>query len=95
MGEIEPERFEFEVEQEDGQIKNQKRNDKEHEQAYKRTRISFDAEDILAIVAGIVALIFAIAMVAGSIPINTLTIGVVTLSGGGAAVAAVIKARKR
>lgn len=59
------------------------------------THLRFDTEDIIALFAGIIALIFAFGMVFGKLPINELTIGVVGFSGVGAVIAEIIKARKR
>mgnify|MGYP001614875356 CR=1 FL=1 len=52
-------------------------------------------EDIIAVFAGLVAVVFAIAMVAGKLPVNKYTIGVLGFSGTGAVIAQVIKARQR
>lgn len=61
----------------------------------KKTRIRIDVEDIIAIFAGIIAVIFALGMVVGKIPINELTIGVLSLSGAGAVIVKIIGARKK
>jgi hypothetical protein len=56
--------------------------------------ISIGTEDIIAIFAGIIALAFAIAIIFGKLPDNTLNIGVVVFSASGAAIAKIIKAKK-
>lgn len=58
-------------------------------------RLGFDTEDIIAFFAGIVAIIFALGIVFGKVPINSLTIGVLGFAGVGAVIAEIIKARKR
>jgi len=50
-------------------------------------------EDIIAIVGGLIAIGFAIAMLAGFIPINAYTAGIVGLSGVSAGAAKIIRAR--
>ena len=60
-----------------------------------RTRIKIDPDDIIAAGAFVVALVFALAMVFGSIPINKYTIGIVGFSGSGGAIGTIIKARRR
>lgn len=59
------------------------------------TRLTFDTEDIIAFFTGIVALIFAVAMVAGWVPINSATISVATCSAAGTVLAEIIKARRK
>lgn len=59
------------------------------------TKISIGTEDIIAIFAGIVAVIVALGMVFGGIPVNQLTIGVLTFSGAGAVIVEIISARKK
>ena len=59
-----------------------------------RRRLRVDPEDVFALFAGIVALAFAIAMIAGWVPINAYTVAIVGFSGAGLATARVIKARK-
>lgn len=61
----------------------------------KRAQLTADTEDIIAFFAGIVAVIVALGMVFWSFPVNKLTIGVLTFSGVGAAIAAIIGARKK
>jgi hypothetical protein len=60
----------------------------------RKTNLKIDPEDIIAAGAVIVALIFAMAMVFGSVPINKYTVGIVGFSGAGAIVAGIVKARK-
>lgn len=60
-----------------------------------RTQVKFGVEDIIAIFAGVVAIILALGMVFGRIPVNELTVGVLTFSGVGGAIAEIIAARKR
>ena len=60
-----------------------------------RKRVRFDAEDIIAFFAGIIAVVFAFGIVFGEIPINPLTIGVLGFSGVGAVIAKIIKVRNR
>lgn len=52
-------------------------------------------EDIIAIFAGLIALVFALGMVFGKIPIDKLTIGVLSFSGIGAVIAEIIKAKRK
>ena len=63
--------------------------------AKKHTKVSIGTEDVIALFAGIVAVIIALGMVFGVIPVNELTIGVLTFSGAGAAIAKIISARKK
>ncbi len=51
-------------------------------------------EDIIAIGAVIVAVIMALAMVFGRVPINKYTVGLAGFSGAGAVIAKIVKARK-
>jgi preprotein translocase subunit Sec61beta len=60
----------------------------------RQTKVKVDPEDIIAAGGVLIALIIAVAMVFGSIPINKYTSGIVVLSGAGAAIAAIVKARK-
>jgi hypothetical protein len=55
--------------------------------------LKLDPEDIIAIVAGIVAIMFAAAMIAGWVPINKYTVGIVGFSGAGVVIAKIVKAR--
>ena len=59
------------------------------------TKVSIGTEDVIALFAGIVAVIVSLGMVFGVIPVNELTIGVLTFSGAGAAIAEIISARKK
>ena len=70
-------------------------NEEGEDGAKKHTKVSIGTEDIIAIFAGIVAVIIALGMVFGAIPVNELTIGVLSFSGAGAAIAEIIAARKR
>lgn len=70
-------------------------NEEDNSGTKKRTKVSVGTEDIIAIFAGVVAIIFALGMVFGSVPVNELTVGVLTFSGVGAAIAEIIAARKR
>jgi hypothetical protein len=60
----------------------------------RKTNLKIDPEDIIAVGAVLIALIFAIAMVSGSVPINKYTVGIVGFSGGGAIIAGIVKARR-
>lgn len=82
---IEPEKFEFE--------NTQSSNDDDGKPQDTTTKISFDTEDIVAVIAGLIALMFAAAMIFDKVPINTLTVGIVGFSGAGAVIAKIIKAR--
>jgi len=92
MGKIKPERVEIKKILYE---RKEEQKDKQGKHIKISKHVSVDTEDIIAVFAGIIALIFAIAMVMGSIPINTLTVGVATLSGVGAVIAPIIKARNR
>jgi hypothetical protein len=61
----------------------------------RRTTIKIDPEDFLAVGGLLVALIFAVAMVSGSVPINHYTAAIVTFSACGSAIAKIIKNRVR
>jgi Na+/H+ antiporter NhaC len=61
----------------------------------RRTNVKIDPEDVLAAGGVMVALVFAWAMVSGSVPINRYTVAIVTLSGCGTAVAKIVKGRIR
>lgn len=61
-------------------------------QTVERTSIRFDATDVIAFFSGLVAIIFAIGMLPGWIPINKLTIGVVSFAAVAPALAHVAKA---
>jgi hypothetical protein len=58
-----------------------------------KTKVTIDTEDIIAIVTGLVAILFAVAMIVGWAPINAATIGIATCSGAGTVIAEIIKAR--
>lgn len=60
-----------------------------------RQKVTIDTEDIIAIVTGLVAILFAVAMIAGWAPINAATIGIATCSGAGTVIAEIIKARRK
>jgi hypothetical protein len=60
-----------------------------------KTKVTIDTEDIIAIVTGLVAILFAVAMIAGWAPINAATIGIATCSGAGTVIAEIIKARRK
>jgi hypothetical protein len=59
----------------------------------RRTNIRVDPEDLIALGAVLVALLFSCAMIFGFAPINTYTMGIVGFSGAGAAIAAIAKSR--
>jgi hypothetical protein len=59
-----------------------------------KTSVSIDTEDIIAIFAGLVAVAFAVAMIAGWVPINKLTVGLASFSGIGAVIAKIVKSRQ-
>jgi hypothetical protein len=56
-------------------------------------KVKVGTEDIVAIFAGVIAVIFALGMVFGKLPVNALTIGVLGFSAAGGAIAKIIKAR--
>jgi hypothetical protein len=60
-----------------------------------QTDVTIDTEDIIAVFMGLVALIFAVAMVAGWVPINSATIGVATCSAAGTVLAEIIKVQRK
>ncbi len=88
MSELQPEKFSYE--ESDTQTTSKKGTVVE-----KRRKVTFDTEDIIAGSAASVAILFALAMIAGKLPINELTIGVVAFSGAGAAIAKIIKLKRR
>lgn len=88
MSELQPEKFSYE--ESDTQTTSKKGTVVE-----KRRTVTFDTEDIIAGSAASVAILFALAMIAGKLPINELTIGVVAFSGAGAAIAKIIKLKRR
>lgn len=61
----------------------------------KKQRVGFAAEDIIATAAAVVAILFAIGMMAELLPVNKLTISVAGFSGVGVVVAKIIKARHK
>ncbi len=88
MSELQPEKFSYE--KSDTQTTSKKGTVVE-----KRRKVTFDTEDIIAGSAASVAILFALAMIAGKLPINELTIGVMAFSGAGAAIAKIIKLKRR
>jgi hypothetical protein len=60
----------------------------------KRTIVDIETEDIIAIFAGLIAIMFAVAMIAGWVEINKYTVGLAGFSGAGAVIAKIMKARK-
>lgn len=60
-----------------------------------KTVFTVDTEDIIAIFAGLVALLFAVAMIVGWAPINAATVGIATCSGAGTVIAEIVKARRK
>jgi hypothetical protein len=76
---LEPQQFDFET--------HEKQKDRNGTTIEKRTRFSFGTQDIIAAFSGVIALIFALGMLIGKIPVNDLTIGVLTFSGVGAVIA--------
>lgn len=70
-------------------------DEKKKDGSEKKVRVKIDAEDIIAIAAGLVAIIMALGMVFGAIPVNELTIGVLSFSGVGAVIAKIVGARKK
>jgi hypothetical protein len=61
----------------------------------RKTSVSIDTEDIIAIFAGLVAVAFAVAMIAGWVPINKYTVGLASFSGIGAVIAKISKRRTK
>lgn len=61
----------------------------------RRFRLRFDTEDIIAIFAGVVAIIIAIGMLAGLIPVNIYTLGVFGFSSVGGVIAKIIGTRNK
>ncbi len=61
----------------------------------RKTTLKIDPEDVIAWGSVLVAVIMAVAMVLGSVPINKYTAGIVCFSGCGAAIARIIKARHK
>jgi cytochrome c oxidase assembly protein Cox11 len=85
MSTFKTERFDFETE----------KTEYKDGQKTRKTRFRVETEDIIAIFSGVVAVIFALGMVFGNIPINKLTIGVLGFSGAGVAIPQIIKAKNR
>jgi hypothetical protein len=56
-------------------------------------RITINPEDTIALFAGLIALLFGVSMIAGWIPINGWTVGVITLSGVTPGLAKIVSAR--
>jgi hypothetical protein len=46
----------------------------------KRIRISFDATDVIAFAAALIALAFTAAILIGTVPLNSMTLGIITFS---------------
>jgi hypothetical protein len=59
------------------------------------TKVKIDTEDIIVLFCGLVAIIFAIAMVLGAVPINRYTTPIAALSAVGAGAAAIVRAKRR
>ena len=57
------------------------------------TQLTIEAEDIVAIFAGVVAVMIVVAMIAGWVPINKITAGLASFSGAGVIIAKIVKAR--
>ncbi len=66
-----------------------------HDGNKRKTKLKIDPEDVIAIGTVLVAVIIAIGMVTGAVPINKYTAGIVAFSGSGAAIAGIVKSRKR
>lgn len=60
-----------------------------------KTTFSIDTEDIIAIFAGLIAVMFGVAMIAGWVPIDKSTIGLASFSGAGAVIAKNVQARNK
>jgi len=60
----------------------------------RKTYVRVEVEDIIAIVAGLIAFMFAVAMIFGAVPINGLTAGILGFSGCGGIVAHIVGARR-
>jgi hypothetical protein len=59
-----------------------------------RTTVEIDVEDIIAICSGSVAILFGVGMLAGWLPVNALTISVVTCSAVTPLIAKIVQSRK-
>ena len=88
MGRIEPQEFSYEESE-------KKTTTEQGTVVEKQKKIQFAPEDIIALAAAIVAILFAVAIIAGKLPANGLTIGVVGFSGAGAVIAKIIKTRRK
>jgi hypothetical protein len=56
--------------------------------------LKIDPEDVIATAAAVVAVLFAIAVVARWLPLNAYTTGIIACSGAGAVIARIVKARR-
>lgn len=88
MSEFKPENFSYEKSEE-------KTTTKSSSVIVKKQRLGFDATDIIAFSAAIVAILFTIGMLVGKFPVNDLTISVVGFSGVSAAIARIIKSKRK
>lgn len=70
-------------------------DEKKPDGSEKKVRVRIEPEDIIAISAGLVAVITALGMVFGAIPVNELAVGVLGFSGAGAAIAKIVGARRK
>lgn len=75
--------------------KTKKKDSNELETIHSEKRFEIDTEDIIAIFAGFIAIIFTLGMYFGRMPINEYTIGVVGFAGAGGAIAKIIQARSK
>ncbi len=57
--------------------------------------LSLDATDIIAIFSGIIALLFAVGMIIGNVPIDARTVSIVTFAAVAPAIAHIFKAGRR
>lgn len=60
----------------------------------RRTRLKIDTEDIIAVFAGVIAIMFSVAMIAGWLPVDKYTVSLASLSAAGVAIAQITKARR-
>lgn len=88
MPDFKTERFDFDQKTEE------RKNEKGEIIRTTETKIGIDTEDIFVIGGIILAMIFALGMVFGMIPVNKLTVGVLGLSAIAAGAAKIVKARK-
>lgn len=84
-----PERFDYESKETEKRTKND-----DNYTIERRRKISFDTEDIIAVVAGLVAILFAIGMIIGKLPVNQLTVSVAGFSAAGVVIARIVKGRR-